>query len=313
MNKITIGLPRALLYYRYKTLWLEFFKELDVKVVISPKTNKEIIEQGTKYVVDEACLSLKIFMGHVDYLKDKVDYILVPRISCLRTNEKVCTNFLALYDLVCNLFSDSKFLTYNVDVEEKEYEIDGFIKLGKELGFPYITCLNAYKNAKRKEKEYYKHRVLIQDNKLKENNLKILVIAHQYNLYDDFVGKQVIKYLEKENITVLTSDIYYNNYKEINCNDISKTLYWTFNKELMSAACKYKDQIDGIVLITTFPCGPDSLSNELIIRKVKSVPILYLTFDNNSSDTGLITRLESFIDIIKINEERRTKNEETFN
>ena len=41
--------------------------------------------------------------------------------------------------------------------------------------------------------------------------------------------------------------------------------------------------------------------------------ILYLTFDNNSSDTGLITRLESFIDIIKINEERRTKNEETFN
>ena len=89
-------------------------------------------------------------MGHVDYLKDKVDYILVPRISCLRTNEKVCTNFLALYDLVCNLFSDSKFLTYNVDVEEKEYEIDGFIKIGKELGFSYITCLNAYKNAKRK-------------------------------------------------------------------------------------------------------------------------------------------------------------------
>ena len=26
MNKITVGLPRALLYYRYKTLWLEFFK-----------------------------------------------------------------------------------------------------------------------------------------------------------------------------------------------------------------------------------------------------------------------------------------------
>ena len=111
MNKITIGLPRALLYYRYKTLWLEFFKELDVKVVISPKTNKEIIEQGTKYVVDEACLSLKIFMGHVDYLKDKVDYVLVPRIVCEKINSESCTNFIALYDIINNTF-DVNILNY---------------------------------------------------------------------------------------------------------------------------------------------------------------------------------------------------------
>ena len=156
--------------------------------------------------------------------------------------------------------------------------------------------------------------MFIQEQKLKNDNLKILVVAHQYNLYDEYIGKQVIKYLEKENITVLTSDIFPNNHGLVDCQEISKTLYWTMNKELMAAVCKYKNLVDGIILISTFPCGPDSLANELIIRKVKNIPISYLTFDNNSSDTGLITRLESFVDIIKIKKERQQKiNEKTNN
>lgn len=313
MTKVTIGIPRSLMFYKYETLWTEFFKCLDVNYIISPHTNKSIIEQGNKYVIDESCLAMKIFMGHVDYLKDRVDNIMIPRIACLKTNEKMCTNFLALYDLAKNLFPENKILSYNVDVEEKEYEIDGLIEIGKGLGFSYIKCLNAYRFAKSKEKEKYENKLYLQEQKLKNDNLKILVVGHNYNLYDECIGKQVIKYLEKEDITVLTSDIYDNNHKGVIDQDISKTLYWTFNKELMGAICKYKEKIDGIILLSAFPCGPDSLANELIIRKVKNVPISYLTFDNNDSNTGLITRLESFIDIIKIKKEKESTNEEANN
>ena len=98
MKKIKIGLPKALLYYKYNVLWRTFFEELGFEVVESVNTNNEIIETGKKLTVDEACLSLKIFMGHVNYLVDKVDYILVPRIVCLKKGEKTCTNFYALYD-----------------------------------------------------------------------------------------------------------------------------------------------------------------------------------------------------------------------
>lgn len=35
---ITIGLPRALLYYRYYALWRTFFQELDIKVAVSTPT-----------------------------------------------------------------------------------------------------------------------------------------------------------------------------------------------------------------------------------------------------------------------------------
>ncbi len=310
--KIKIGIPRALLYYKYQTLWTKFFQNLNLDVVLSPKTNKEIIDKGNQYIIDEACLSLKIFMGHVDYLKDKCDYIFIPRFACVKENEKVCTNFLVIYDLVRNCFPELKILNFNLDVENNEEEIDGFIKIGKELGFSYLEILRAYESAKSQEKAAFLNKKEMLMHKIKSAKLKIMVVAHPYNLHDEFVGKPIIKYLEKEDVTVLLSDIY-DNQTKIDCTGISNTLYWTYNKELMTFIKHYKDYVDGIILVSTFPCGPDSLANELIIRRVKNIPISYITIDNNSSDTGLITRLESFIDIIRIQKERNNNHVKTYN
>ena len=54
----------------------------------------------------------------------------------------------------------------------------------------------------------------------------------------------------------------------------------------------------GIILLSCFPCGPDSLTNELVKRKVNK-PLLKLILENESN-TGLITRLEAFFDIVKV-------------
>ena len=43
---ITIGLPRALLYYRYYALWRTFFQELDIKVAVSTPTDRDILDRG---------------------------------------------------------------------------------------------------------------------------------------------------------------------------------------------------------------------------------------------------------------------------
>ena len=65
MDKITIGIPMALNYYRDYVLWKSFFEHLGIKVITSPPTNKITVSNGSKYLVDEACLSLKVFMGHI--------------------------------------------------------------------------------------------------------------------------------------------------------------------------------------------------------------------------------------------------------
>jgi len=307
MDKITIGLPRALLFYNYYSFFKSFFEQLDCRVIISDESNKIILTNGINKSIDESCLPLKLFLGHVENLKDKCDYILIPRIACLKKNEKVCTNFLVLYDLVNNLF-DVDILHYNIDISNHESESLAFLLIGKQLGFSYIETLKAYKTAKKYEKNMKKNKILLQNEKLKSEKLKILIAGHSYNLYDKLIGTPIVTYLEKLNCEVIFSDIYNEKELDVESETISKDNYFTFNKKLHGAITHYKRCVDGIILLTSFPCGPDSLSNEMTIRKVKSVPILSLIIDEQDGLTGLYTRLESFIDILS--EKRKVKSYE---
>lgn len=302
--KIKIGLPKGLLYYYYKDLWIYFFKYLDCTTIESINSNKKILEEGEKLVLDESCLSLKLFLGHVSYLKDKCDYILVPRIFSVKKNEGVCTNFSCLYDLTNNVLKDINILNYNIDLTTKDSELLGFLKIGRDLGFSYIKSYKAYKFAKRKSLEIRKEKEREQEKKLNDNNLKILLAAHPYNLYDELIGKQITKYLENENITVLYSDRVYSNLIDPLCDKLSTDIYWTYSKEVIASIEYYKDRVDGIIMLSSFPCGPDSLSNDLISRRVKNLPILSLLFEDLNSDIGLLTRLESFCDILKQKEDK---------
>lgn len=302
--KIKIGLPKGLLYYYYKDLWIYFFKYLDCTTIESINSNKLILEEGEKLVLDESCLSLKLFLGHVSYLKDKCDYILVPRIFSVKKNEGVCTNFTCLYDLCNNVLDDINILNYNIDLTTNDSELLGFLKIGRDLGFSYIKSYKAYKFAKKKSLELRKEKERCQEEKLNNNNLKILLAGHPYNLYDELIGKQITKYLEKENITVLYSDRVYSNLIDPLCSKLSTDIYWTYSKEVIASIEYYKNRVDGIIMLSSFPCGPDSLSNDLISRRVKNLPILSLLFEDLNSDVGLLTRLESFCDILKQKEEK---------
>lgn len=296
-NKITIGIPRSLLYYKYNTLWLTFFNELGIDTLVSPETNYEILENGKKNTVSEACLSLKIFIGHVNYLKDKVDYILVPRIVSLENEMKLCTNFSALYDIVKNTFKVN-VISYNVDVDKGISEKDAFIKMGQELGFGKELILNAYKVSKKEEYKQRKINYLLQRKKLNRERTKVLLVSHSYNSNDNLVGKIITDNLKKYDVDVIYADIINPDNKEKLYKNISKRLYWTYNQELLNSIEEYKDYVDGIVYLSTLPCGPDSLVNEMCIRKVNKKNIT-IYMDELSSTEMIQTRLESFIDIIK--------------
>lgn len=309
MNKITIGIPKALLYYKYSELWTSFFEELGCEIIVSPNTSKKILEDGIKFSLDESCMAMKIYMGHVYYLIDKCDYILVPRLKCIKKHEKLCTNFSALYDLVNNIF-DKKLINYNVDVEHKEDELYAFVTMGLSLGFSYRKIVSAYHIAKEKEKMLKEREISKQKSIIASSNkIKILLAGHPYNLHDEFIGKQIERVLEKNNIEIIYSDKYDTKYLEQEVKKISPKNYWTYNKEIIGAISHYQELVDGIILITSFPCGPDSLSNEMILRNVK-IPITNLIIDEANSDTGLLTRIESFIDIL---EERRKNHDEREN
>lgn len=296
--RLKIGIPKSLLYYYYKDLWINFFEYLNIEIIESSNSNKNILENGEKLSNDEACLSLKLFLGHVKNIVDKCDYVFIPRLFSVKKNEGVCTNFNCIYDLVNNSFDNINILNYNVDLTSKENEMLGFLKLGKALGISYIKTYNAYKYASNKSIAIREKKEQEQILKLSNNNLKILLAGHPYNLYDDLVGKPIIEFLNNNNITILYSDRIEHELIDSECQKISTDIHWTHSKEVMASINYYKNKVDGIIILSSFPCGPDSLSNELASRKVKNIPILTLIMENLNSDIGIITRLESFIDIL---------------
>ncbi|MGC8777608.1 MAG: acyl-CoA dehydratase activase-related protein, partial [Candidatus Caldatribacteriaceae bacterium] len=46
---IKVGIPRGLLFYRFYSLWKTFLEELGLEVVISPPTNKLVVQRGLTY------------------------------------------------------------------------------------------------------------------------------------------------------------------------------------------------------------------------------------------------------------------------
>ena len=300
-----IGIPRAFLYYRYKYLWETFFEELGVEIVVSPETNKGLIGSGISHSIDESCLSSKIYLGHVAWLIGKCDYILVPRIASYGGDEIVCSKLWAAVDVVQNIFrgQNINILDYNIDYAKRKTEFVAFMRMGRRLKKRRFSILRAYFMAKQAEKMMRERQVSDQNELLKrKDKLKILVISHSYNVYDKYIGGPVLGMIKKQDCVPIVADVVERPQAVKAAKDISPTLKWSYNQELLGAIAMYKDDIDGIILLTAFPCGPDSLVNEVIIRRTKDKPIISLVVDEMEGLAALETRIESFVDIIKFSQ-----------
>ncbi len=60
-------------------------------------------------------------------------------------------------------------------------------------------------------------------------------------------------------------------------------------------------RVDGIVHVFPFTCMPENIALEALqrISEESGVPLLSLSFDEHSSRTGLLTRLEAFVDLVQ--------------
>ncbi len=301
-KKPVIGLPRALLYHRYRVLWRAFFKELGLEVRISRPTTLETIQTGTAKAIDEMCLSTKIYLGHVDQLVGKCDYILIPRISNFGVRRFMCTQFEALYDICRNLYRETnqKFLCYNVDVQHDISEGDAFITMAAELGFSKKESQKAYKRAKKIDEENWKNQIKKQETLLKTDGLKVMIAGHSYVTEDAYIGKPVTDFLKNSGITVVRADIVDRKEALKQSAKFSPTMRWEVNREIAGGIVMNRQKVDGLILLSAFPCGPDSMTNDMIIRKIHDIPILNLVLDEQTGVAGVETRLESFIDILKM-------------
>ncbi len=294
----TIGLPRCLLYHKYHVLWTSFFEGIGVETVTSPPSNQAILARGIELAVDETCVPVKLFLGHVDALRGKADYILVPRIVTLAKDETACVKFLGAYDVARNSVADVRLLEYTVDVKNRIYERSELCRGGRVFEPNARRVRRAYDHAKIREMRHSVELVDRQEQALERPGMKILVVGHPYNLYDEVLGKPITNFLGAHGVEVLCSEFADTAKARMLARRVSQDIPWTYNKELLGALELYRDRVDGVIFLMTFPCGPDSLMTELCMRSMGNTPAIVVVLDELQSEAGLRTRLESFIDLI---------------
>lgn len=306
---MNIGIPKGMYIYEYPILFEHFFKNLGCNVIYSDDTNKKIIEDGIELSADEACLASKIFLGHVKNLinkkqKEEIDYIFVPRICSFKNKKNICVKFFAMYDICKNIFDD-KIISLNIDFADGENEFKAFLKLGKKLGFSYPITIKAYIKARNMQRIYDLKKVRMQYQKIATNfeeKSNILIVSHPYISHDSYIGKPIISYLEKLGTNIIFADENSYNYRKNKLKNsylnLSKSIYWKPSINLLNGIEEYSRFIDGIIYLTVFPCGPDSLVNEMLLRKINRIPSMNLILDEEELGAGVFTRLESFYDIL---------------
>lgn len=301
MEPTTIGIPRGLLYYRYETLWKTFFTKLGVDIRVSEPTTYRIAEKGMALTIDEACLSIKLYFGHVSELIGKCDFIFIPRISNFGRNRDMCPRFHAVYDIAKNMFRDcpQKFLTCNIDELRGDNERKAYLSLGQSLGCSVRSTLNAYWAAKKEENQVWKEKLKQQKSLLDQSGLKILIAGHDYLIRDAYIGKPVTDYLKKNEVLPIEAGIVDRDAAIKRSLELSSTCRWQFSREIVGGIAMYRNKIDGIIFISAFPCGPDAMVNELMLRRLDGLPMLNLVMDGQNGTAGIETRLESFLDIIR--------------
>lgn len=155
---VRVGIPRALLYYNFYPFWKTFLTELGAEVIVSPPTNRHILSDGVKYAVDEVCLPVKIFFGHVISLKDKVDYLFIPRIASIEKKFFICAKFWGLPDVIRNSLEDiPPLLNTDIDLNRKSL-FHSMWQLGRRLGANFFNIHTAYRKARGIQEKFLQSR-----------------------------------------------------------------------------------------------------------------------------------------------------------
>ena len=317
-----IGIPRAMSYYNYFPFWYGFFEALGIKVVLSDKTTKQTMSSGSALVVSETCLPIKVYVGHILNLLEKgVNKIFVPSIQSIDHKIYNCSKIRGLPDLIRNVVKkDFTIIEATLDKSEKNRGLYSFlkecvssfgitdekvIKAASKEGWKVMNNFKIMINSGlsyEKALSHAKKGQVVINNNSKSYPISVAVLAHNYNLFDDRISMKIFEKLEKLDVkSYIAEQLSMEQLKE-GMSAMDSKLYWANEYEMTGAAGHYlqDNNIDGIITINAFGCGPDSIMVERISRAARKFnkPVLNLSVDEQTGEAGFITRIEAFTDML---------------
>ncbi|MGI6037084.1 MAG: acyl-CoA dehydratase activase-related protein [Limnochordia bacterium] len=306
-----IGIPMTLSYYEYYPFWRSWLEDLGLEVITSPPTTREILDWGVQQTVNDACVPIKLIHGHVVYLKDKVDWIFIPRMVQVAAKETFCPKFLGLPDLLrASIKNLPPLLSPRVALPYGRlslYTLCG--RTAKELGYSYWAGYQAGRKALAEWRLYQDkiHSGLLPREalglrprwKVQGKPIRLALLGYPYLVNDDYISGNILPLLEKLNVQVFTADMA--PHPQRLAERMPKTLFWHYSNQVLWA-CMYfleRNLVDGVIHLTAFSCGPDAMVSKLLELETKGkIPFTTLTLDEHTGQAGIVTRVEAFLDML---------------
>lgn len=312
-DRLKIGIPTTLFAAYHLAYWVKFITLSGMEVVLSSESTEKTAYLGSRLMPHEFCIPIKLLIGHVQELReqDDVDAILIPRMISRGNSNFSCPKLIGLPEIVQNTIGleTAKFFTPYVSCNGLDIKMLEFPKANYGL-------LKRMKVAEAKANQAWQstlaqcrsHQLTLPEAIAGRNEpsavlpLKIGLLGYAYNLYDPFISKQIHRQLSSLGVGVATWEMLDPALIERQLANLKRPLFWNFGKMVLGAGLHFLDdpRVDGVIYVTTFGCGPDSVATNILSLEaaVKQKPLLHLNLDEHTEPGHLTTRLEAFVDML---------------
>ena len=304
----TVGMQRAFYNHQLALFWASFFDTLGYRVVLTPKTNDRISKLGIESMTTETCFPVKVSHGHVIDLLGKTQYLFLPNIIDLPSQDKAKNTFYCplvqgnQYMLKAALgLKDNEVLNPTVHLNYSPHLLS--VELHRQIGKTLRVSLGkikealdvAFSKSQDFENELYSRGAEITSSL--GNQPLVVVTGRPYNLYDERLNLRLGGNLSKIDITALPMDFI--DIRDIDLSDFPN-MYWAVGARILKIAkvIKRTPNFFGL-LLTNFSCGPDSFNEHFYKYIMGDKPYLILELDEHTAVAGLMTRLEAYKNVIQ--------------
>ncbi len=147
-----------------------------------------------------------------------------------------------------------------------------------------------------------------------KRQLRVGLVGEIFFTIDQFANQEIEKKLGQLGVEVLFERCLYHHLRHLLRVDFgylrSRRLAYSYLQEcpggeairtVGEAAWFIRQGVDGIVHVFPFTCMPENIAFEALQRlcEQSGVPLLSLSFDEHTSPTGLVTRLEAFVELLR--------------
>ncbi|MDD4858982.1 MAG: acyl-CoA dehydratase activase [Dehalococcoidales bacterium] len=305
---LLVGIPRALMVYDYAPLLVGFLNALGVRVALSGKTNKQIMEHAVELAYTDSCFPIKLLHGHAAALKD-ADYILYP--CAIRLGKKdgeenqkyACPLIQASPYIVRQVLGlGDKMLIPTIDFSFGDADvINNLAEVATRLGFSKDKGRAAAAAGIAAQRKFETDRAAVGEKLLKQlkesGKLGVVLLTRAYMSQDSGANLGIAEKLAQLGVVPVPLDFL--PLTSVEPKKYSDRPYWSYEgKFIAGAALSAADPQLYSLALTNFGCGPNSFIIKLLEDIMGGKPLGQLEIDEHAAEAGLVTRLEAYVDTI---------------